>query len=76
MIPTLFKLGSECDKALLRTAAERVVEKKKDEIVSFLSGRERGLTPGSKPISSPLRSPPHQSSETLEEEQDFPKRVF
>jgi predicted acylesterase/phospholipase RssA len=35
MFPTLFKIGSECDKALLRTAAERVVEKKKDEIVSF-----------------------------------------
>lgn len=36
LIPTLFKVACECDKALLRAAAGRAVEKKKDEIVQFL----------------------------------------
>ncbi|MEP6886719.1 MAG: patatin-like phospholipase family protein [Nitrospirales bacterium] len=38
LIPTLFKLESECDKALLAEAAVRLVQKKKDEIVGFLRG--------------------------------------
>jgi predicted acylesterase/phospholipase RssA len=39
LIPTLFKLESECDKALLKEAAVRLVEKKKAEIVGFLRGK-------------------------------------
>lgn len=39
LIPTLFKLESECDKALLKEAAVRSVDKKKDEIVGFLRGK-------------------------------------
>jgi predicted acylesterase/phospholipase RssA len=36
LVPTLFKLTSECDKALLRAAAEHAVEKRKTEIIQFL----------------------------------------
>jgi predicted acylesterase/phospholipase RssA len=37
LIPTLFKINSECDRALLGTAAKLAVEKKRDEIQQFLS---------------------------------------
>jgi hypothetical protein len=40
LVPTKFKLTSDCDKALLREAAIRVVEKNKDEIVKFLRGEK------------------------------------
>jgi hypothetical protein len=39
LIPTLFKLESKCDKALLKEAAVRLVDKKKDEILGFLRGK-------------------------------------
>ncbi|MBA3564981.1 MAG: patatin-like phospholipase family protein [Gammaproteobacteria bacterium] len=39
LIPTKFKLTSDCDKALLRETARRVVEQNKAEIVRFLAGR-------------------------------------
>lgn len=38
LIPTRFKLTSECDKALLRAAARRVVDLHKEEISTFLRG--------------------------------------
>jgi len=38
-IPTLFKFGSECDRQLLMTAAEKVVSQRKEEIVNFLQGK-------------------------------------
>lgn len=40
LIPTKFKLTSDCDKALLRETAVRVVERNKEEIVSFLRGEK------------------------------------
>src|SRR5581483_3170139 len=39
LIETLFKLPSACDKALLREAAFRAVDSKKQEIVEFLGGK-------------------------------------
>jgi len=38
-IPTLFKVACECDKSLLRAAANYAVEKHKEEIVNFLHAR-------------------------------------
>jgi predicted acylesterase/phospholipase RssA len=43
LVPTKFKLTSDCDKALLREAAIRVVEKNKDEIVKFLRGEKERM---------------------------------
>ena len=40
LVPTLFKLTSECDKALLYAAAQRGVEKRKAEIIRFLQDAE------------------------------------
>lgn len=39
LIPTKLKLTDECDKALLREAAVKVVEQKKGEILLFLQGK-------------------------------------
>jgi predicted acylesterase/phospholipase RssA len=41
LVPTLFKISSECDKALLREAGRRVVEKRKEEIIQFLQETNR-----------------------------------
>jgi predicted acylesterase/phospholipase RssA len=40
LIPTLFKFNTECDHALLKTAAKLAVEKQRDEIQKFLSYKD------------------------------------
>ena len=41
LMPTLFELKSECDRALLKEAAKLVVEQHKDEIIGFLNQKPK-----------------------------------